>query len=99
MARKLIDAGIASFVSRSTTDVSSNVPVKLSIGGGVYTAGPNLEGVLLVRGPKLPRTGGRSTGDPLVITPDCSILVNVYTHIIILFNCYFFMILLIHIVD
>ncbi len=42
---------------------------------------PHLEGVLIVRGPKLPNTGGRSTEDPLVIAPDCSILVTVYTQL------------------
>ena len=49
------------------------------MGGGVYTAGPHLEGVLIVSGPKLPKTGGKSTDDPLVIARDNDILVNVYT--------------------
>ena len=43
---------------------------------------PHLEGVLIVSGPKLPKTGGKSTDDPLVIARDNYILVNVYTQLI-----------------
>ena len=47
---------------------------------------PHLEGVLIVSGPKLPKTGGKSTDDPLVIARDNNILVNVYTQLVFLDN-------------
>ncbi len=60
-------------------------------GGGAYLVAllaPHLEGVLIVSGPKLPKTGGISTDDPVDDSIGHFILVYVYIQLCSLWDMY-----------